>query len=300
MRRSTRIGRGLLWLPSLVLFVPWLPAVCRAQTARVTTPPDSSQCDSVVAAARVDSVEVGFFVSAGRIDGEMRREQTSMLQAVIGTAFIPPRPFRLTVFSGDARPRFFRVDGDSAVLRSPKVRGVYRVYLTKPGKMVRIVIVRASLMPGFDSAAASAIRAAGVTDDVLSVPESDDSMVVEVSFSTDSTLEARRLATAWFPRMPLVDARPMPSNPPFRLPDEAKQEGIENGDIVLRFVVGRNGEPTPGTVELVRGRSLALLRAAVAALPTQRFSPATIHGCAVAQTIDYAFNFLSLEPPPKD
>src|SRR5450755_4858553 len=104
-----------------------------------------------------------------------------------------------------------------------------------PGKIARIAVLRASLMPGFDTAAVSAIRAAALVDDVMSVPAGDDSMAVDISFSTDSVLGARRLATAWFPRMAVVDATPLASNPPIAFPEEAKQEGIENGDIVLRF-----------------------------------------------------------------
>jgi hypothetical protein len=99
--------------------------------------------------------------------------------------------------------------------------------------------------------------------------------------------------------MPVVDALPPSTNVPLRISEEAKQDGFENGDIVLRFVVDRDGEPIPATVELVRGRSLSLLKTAYAAVPSQHFTPATIHGCAVAQVVDYAFNFLSSEPPPK-
>jgi outer membrane biosynthesis protein TonB len=179
------------------------------------------------------------------------------------------------------------------------VSGAYRVYVAKPGKIKRIAVLRASLMPGFDTAAATAIRAASKVDDVMSIPEGDDSMVVDINFSIDSVAGARRLATAWFPRMPVVDASALADNPTPKFPDEARQEGFESGDIVLRFVVDRQGEATPGTVELVRGHSVGLLRAAVAALPSQRFTPARIHGCAVAQVVEYVFNFLSPEPPLK-
>lgn len=278
-----------------------VPISGRAQTPVPGAPlADSSRCDSVVAAARVDSIGVGFFLAVARVDpGVFDETKSALMKSAVGSAFIAPRPFRLSIFSGDARPRFLRVVRDTAILRSPTVSGTYRVSVRKAGKIARIAVLRASLMPGFDSAAASAIRAASIVDDVMSIPEGDDSMVVDVSFATDSVNGARRLATAWFPRMPVVDAKPLPNNPPFKLPEEAKQEGLENGDIVLRFVVDRRGEATPGTVELVRGRSLSLLKAAVQALPSQRFTPASIHGCAVSQLVEYAFNFLSTESPPK-
>ncbi len=261
---------------------------------------DSTRCDSIVAAARVDSTAAGLFISVGRVDpGEMTTARVSTMQTVIGAAFIAPRPFRLTVFGGSPSPRFLRLSRDTTVLRSPVVSGTYRVSIVRSGKIQRLAVLRASLMPGFDMAAASAIRAGALVDDVMSVPEGDDSMAVDVSFSSDSVPGARRLAMAYFPRMPVIDAVPLATSAPLKLPEDAKQEGIDEGDIVLRFVVDRQGEPMSSTVELVRGRSLALLRAAVTALPTQHFRPATIKGCAVAQVVEYAFNFFSPEPPPE-
>ena len=96
--------------------------------------PDSTRCDSVVAAARVDSVDVGLFVSAMRSDaGELSPSQGHLISGVIGSGFIPPRPFRLTVFSGPARMRSMRLlSSDTAIaLRAPTLTGVYRFLATK-------------------------------------------------------------------------------------------------------------------------------------------------------------------------
>jgi hypothetical protein len=297
----TPIRRFIVTLAAGCLALGCAMSVGRAQTSGAArSASDSSRCDSIVAAARVDSISVGFFVSAIRIDGgAFDRAKVATLQSVLGSAFIAPRPFRLTVFSGTARPRFLRIGRDTAVLHAPTVTGTYRVWVAKPSKVARIAVLRASLMQGLDTAAAMAIRSSSLVDDVMAVPDGEDSMVVDVSFSSDSVSGARRLATAWFPRMPVVDALPPSTNVPLKVPEEAKQDGFENGDIVLRFVVGRDGEPIPATVELVRGRSLSLLKTAYAAVPSQHFTPATIHGCPVAQVVDYAFNFLSAEPPPK-
>ena len=260
---------------------------------------DSTQCDSVVAAARVDSVDVGLFVSTLRSDGgELAAAQAQMVSGVIGSGFVPPRPFRLTVFSGPARMRSMRlVSSDTAIaLRAPTLTGVYRFLVTRGGGVARITTVRASLMPGFDSAAATSIREAGYVGGILVLPPDEDSMRVEVRFSTDSSAGARRLVAAFFPRLPIVDAVPRLDNPSAVFPEDAKRDSVTMGEVVLRFVVDRGGDPALETIEVVRATSLTFLKSALIALPLQRFVPATVRGCAVAQVVEYPFSFVAPEP----
>jgi hypothetical protein len=152
--------------------------------------------------------------------------------------------------------------------------------------------MRASLVPGFDSAAVAAILDMGTFHDILVPPEGDDSMRVDVRLSTDSTADARRMIVATFPRMPVIDAMPRRDNPPAAFPEDERADSVTSGEVVLRFVVDRTGMPDMTTIELVRATSLSFARAAVIALPSQRFEPATIHGCAVAQAVDYSFGFV--------
>jgi hypothetical protein len=51
-------------------------------------------------------------------------------------------------------------------------------------------------------------------------------------------------------------------------------------------------------IEVARATSIAFLRAALASLPTQRFAPARIHGCPVAQVVDYSFSFVQPDTKP--
>jgi outer membrane biosynthesis protein TonB len=113
-----------------------------------------------------------------------------------------------------------------------------------------------------------------------------------VRFSTDSTIDGHRIIAATFPRMPVVDAVPKRDNPPPAFPEDEKADSVTSGEVVLRFVVDRSGTPDLATIELVRATSLSFAKAAVIALPSQRFEPATIRGCAVAQVIDYSFSFV--------
>jgi TonB family protein len=92
--------------------------------------------------------------------------------------------------------------------------------------------------------------------------------------------------------MPVIDAMPRRDNPPAAFPEDEKADSVTSGEVVLRFVVDRTGTPDLATIELVRATSLSFARAAVMALPSQRFEPATIRGCAVAQAVDYSFGFV--------
>lgn len=294
MTLNRRAERGRVWLGALLL--------CSARVVAGQQPVvrDSTKCDSVVAAAHVDSVDVGLFISAMRSDGgELSASQTQLISGVIGGDFTPPRPFRLTVFSGPARMRSMRlVSSDTAIaLRAPNLTGVYRFVATKAAGVTRIMTVRASLMPGFDSAAATSIREAGYIGGILVPPPDEDSMRVEVRFSTDSSAGARRLVAAFFPRLPVVDAVPRLDNPAAVFPEDAKRDSVTMGEVVLRFVVDRGGDPALETIEVIRATSLSFLKSALVALPLQRFTPATVRGCAVAQLVEYPFSFVAPEPP---
>jgi outer membrane biosynthesis protein TonB len=116
-------------------------------------------------------------------------------------------------------------------------------------------------------------------------------MRAEVRFSTDSSLISRRITSASFPRMPVVNAVPLRDNPPPVFPEEEKGDSTVLGEVVFRFVVARDGQPVMETVELVRGSSLNFVRAALAILPQQKFTPATIRGCSVSQRVEYPFTF---------
>jgi len=127
---------------------------------------------------------------------------------------------------------------------------------------------------------------------VLVPPDDDDSMSVDIRMSTDSSVDARRMIAATFPRMPVSDAIPRRDNPPAQFPEDEKADSVTAGEAVLRFVVDPAGVPNLATIELVRATSLSFARAAIVALPLQRFAPATIRGCPVAQAIDYSFSFV--------
>jgi hypothetical protein len=255
---------------------------------------DSTKCDSIVGAARVGDEPAGLFLSVNRMDGSFSPVRAARVVQNVGAAFTPPKPFQLNVFSGPSRPRLFRrVTDDTAQLRSPTVTGVYRTTANSIGEIKRIEVIRPSLMPGFDSSAVRAIRATVENAALYAPMDASPTATFDIKFSTDSSGLAVRLFSADFPAMRMVDATPLPGAPSPMLPDSVEAEG----DVLLRFVVHRDGKPDLSTVEVLRTPSVDHLKAAFKVLPEHRFKPATIAGCAVAQRVDYAFVFRRSEPP---
>lgn len=285
-RRRASLRVVLIAAAALTLVVP---ARSRAQVG--TAMLDAATCDSLLAASRVDTVPVTFYTSLDAlITGELSRSRRIVLLSEILASFSMPEPFRLSVFSSGvpSTRALRRIGATQAELRAPTVTGVYRFWLTshpahgdKP--VTTAAVVRPSLVPGLDSAVLSALAKATVRT------ESD--MILQLRITTEPSDDAEPLSTAAFPRVRIVDALPLPSNPSPDFPEEERRAGRE-GEVVLRFVVDRNGQPVESTLELVRGTSAPFVNAALALVPRLRFSPAhVVDGCPVAQVVEYPIAF---------
>jgi hypothetical protein len=272
---------------------------------------DSTRCDSIVFAARRDSIRAALYVGVVTPTVESPADQRRVMSLAIGTGFVAPRPFRVSVFSGPAQMRTIRRLGSdtSTALRAPSVTGIYRAFVKRGTEAAKVEVLRASLVPGFDSAAIDAIRSGIVLVDVFQPPIGVDSIQLEVTFGTDSMPNSIKIVEAVFPRMPVIDAVPRPDNPPPKTPTPyialdallplvrgGGEDSTRRQDILLRFVVDRAGLPAMETIEVLRGNSMPYLRAALEALPLQRFTPARVNGCAVAQVMSYPFAFVSPTP----
>jgi glutamate:GABA antiporter len=262
--------------------------------ANAQGPVDTTKCDSIVLSSAVDSVPVAIFVSAARLDGVISSEQAAAIALSVAAGFTPPRPFRVSVFTGPAQMSAFkRISKDTVIeRRSPTVTGVYRFWSTRRSVLAKPFTIRASLVAGFDSAAVEAIQSAAMLREAVMPASGEDSMLVEIRFSTDSTRNAMRMVSAVFPVLPMTDAAPKQGNLRAAFPDAEKGDTTVRGEVVVRFVVDRDGTPIGETIEVIRGTSMAFLRAALTVLPEQRFSPARVHGCAVAQVVVFPFSFV--------
>jgi hypothetical protein len=286
----------------LGIAITLLGLASRAAVAQQTAKDSITRCDSSIAAKRVDSVALGLFFTATRVDGyELGTLQSQIVATAVATSFVAPMPFQVRVFEGPAQMRTIRRlhKDTSTAVRAPSVTGVYRFTSTRTQAVAHAETVRASLVTGLDSAMIAAIHDASMIKEVIDMPPDQDSMRVQIRVSTDSGFGSRRIATISFPRMAVVDAVPLRDNPGAIVPVGVQPDSAEG--ILLRFVVGQSGSPDLGTVELARGRSMPLLRAALEALSAQLFAPATIGGCAVSQVVYYPFSFgvAAQKTPPR-
>jgi Gram-negative bacterial TonB protein C-terminal len=260
--------------------------------------PDSTRCDSIVRSAAVDSAKTAIFVFADQTDYDWLFLNRGRIETRISRDFAAPRPFRLSVFEGPSLVRGLRISspGDSVgVRRGASVMGTYRVDVSSGG-IVKPLVVRSSLLPGFDSAMVRAIRTAALMGTALR-PPFGESWRLQVHVSTDSLEDSRRIAQGVFPVMLVRDASPLTTErPPF--PEAARADSLDHGEAVLRFVVDRDGKPALETVEIVRATSFEFARAAIVVLGAQTFNAATIRGCPVAQLVEFPFVFDSGDRPP--
>jgi TonB family protein len=78
--------------------------------------------------------------------------------------------------------------------------------------------------------------------------------------------------------------------PPAVYPPVLKSAGIE-GRVSLRFVVGTDGRPEAGTIQVLSSTNKAFEPPAIEVIKKSRFKPAKIRGTPVRQLVDQAVRF---------
>jgi hypothetical protein len=256
-------------------------------------------CDTVIAAAKTGETQAGIFLSVLDMGGNAQEKQLSRIQVNVGNEFVPPRPFKLSVFAGPSLMPGLRAIGSdtSNTVRSLTVTGIYRAAVGGGDSVPEVSVLRRSLMNGFDSAAVTAIRGAARVKDLF-IASTGSPLTFDIAFTSDSLPTSLRLFTGLFPSMPVRDATPAAAIAPLKYPELASGDSIR-ANVVLRFVVGVDGLVEPATLEAVRPAPLPFLKAAIESLAPQRFTPATVNGCPVAQQVDYPFAFLPSPGAPQ-
>ena len=295
------IRRALSSFASLVCVV-LLPAAAGAQQSASS----HQACDSVLRAARHDSVSVTARTYLLRRDGEVLTPRArSLLTETILAHFTAPNPLQLPVFSaGPVRMPMLRVEhleGDSIVYRAPVLYGVYDFSLLRNGGVSKVTVAVPTLAPEFDSKIVAAIL--GATSDstpaVVTRALDVDSVPLELRVSTgpeDTRLRvpSEPLFRAYFPQLRMVDAKPLGTNQPPVYPEEERDNG-DDGEVALRVVVDAQGVPLVATLEVLHATSPAFALAAARALARYRFAAAHVASCGVPQVIEIPFWF-SLRP----
>jgi TonB family protein len=293
------------WLSLMVSGAAVVVAAASPAHARQRTVP-LEPCDSVLKAARTDSVFVGARAYLLRRDGEplTSRARTLLVEAIL-SRFTAPKPLQVPVFAaGPVRTRMLRVErlpGDSIVLREPLLYGVYDFSLLRDGAVSKVTVAVPTLAPEFDARIVAGI--AGLTADSTPalVPRALDldSLALELRITTGPEDTRIRVPpavvfTAHFPLLRLVDAKLTGTNPPPIYPREERDDG-QDGDVMLRVIVDAAGTPRIETLEVLHATSPAFALAAARALARYHFTPAHVGACPVPQVVEIPFWF-SLRP----
>ena len=268
--------------------------------------PSAGSCDSVLRAARADSVPITARVYLTRRDGEMLPPRARLLLAeALLTRFEPPMPLQLPVFGpGPAQLRILRretLGGDSLTIREPVVHGTYTFTIHRNGRVDSIATRTPTMVPGFDERVIAAIRSASADSAVAAIGHAldQDSLVLDLRVTTgpeDTRLRVppATLFAATFPRLRLVDAKPLSPAPIPYYPEDERDEG-RDGDVLLRVVVDGSGAPVIPTLEVLHATSSSFALAAAKTLARYHFAPAHVGTCPVPQVVLLPFWF-SLRP----
>ena len=268
--------------------------------------PDGSSCDSVLRAARADSIAVTARLYLTRRDGELLPQRVRRLLAeTFAARFEPPVPLQLPVFGhGPAELRILRretLGGDSLTSREPVVYGTYTFMIRRNGSVDSIATSTPTMVPGFDGRVIAAIRGTSADSALAAIGHAldQDSLVLDLRITTGSEDTRLRvlpaiLFEAMFPRLRLVDAKPLPPVPLPQYPQDERDDG-RDGDVLLRVVVDGSGAPVISTLEVLHATSPAFALAAAKTLARYHFAPAHVGACTVPQVVLLPFWF-SLRP----
>jgi hypothetical protein len=275
-------------------------------TAQSAPGAGAASCDSVLRAARADSIAVTARAYLTRRDGERLPSRARLLlaQAILGR-FEPPQPLQLPVFGpGPAQLRILRretLGGDSLAIRAPVVYGWYAFPIRRDGTVGTVVPMNPTMVPGFDERVAAAIKGA-VTDSVMAAVGhalDQDSLTLDLRITTEPEDSRVRVPpatvfAATFPRLRLVDAKPVGTIPLPKYPRDELDDGGD-GEALLRVVVDGSGAPLIPTIEVLHATSPAFGFEAAKTLARYHFTPAHVGACTVPQVVLLPFWF-SLRP----
>lgn len=263
-------------------------------------------CDSIFRAARQDSVAVtARAYLLRRDDGVLTPRARSLLEEALLAHFMAPVPLQVPVFSaGPVQMRMLKVEhleNDSIGPRAPLLYGIYDFSLLRDGGLSKVTVSVPTMAPEFDSKVEESILAATADRPLAMVLRvlDRDSIPVELRISTgpgDPRLRVpgATIFTAFFPRLRLVDAKPVGTNRPPAYPSEERDDG-DDGEVAIRAVVDTSGLPLIPTFEVLHATSPAFSLSAARALAEYRFTPAHVGACHVPQVVEVPFWF-SLKP----
>ena len=165
----------------------------------------------------------------------------------------------------------------------------------RDGSVRQVHLSRSSYVPALDSALLRAVRAAGAESAFgpfdSSMTGESVLLIAEVAFGLEDSIRAG--IDAALMRRPRHHAMQLPRIiEPQRLPRfvSARAAGSTLGFVDMSFAVSATGLVLPGTVEFTRVTTRTLARAVLEVLPSWRFVPSTIAGCAIPSLVSQSFS----------
>jgi TonB family protein len=278
------------------------PGIAGGQNAARAT----ASCDSVLLAARVDSVAVTARAYLVSRDGTVLppRARKLLLESIL-SHFTPPQPLHLPVFAAGPAPmrmlRPERLSDDTVPMREPVLYGVYDFTILRSGVVTQVLPSVRTMAPDFDERVAAAISAAAVDSIPAEVARGlgADAIQLELRISTGPADSRFRvppvtLFSAIFPRLRLVDATTVGVKPLAAYPEDERDDG-RDGEVLLRVVIDATGAALVPTLEIEHATSSAFALAAARTVARYHFAPAHVGKCNVPQVIEIPFWF-SLRP----
>ena len=289
------------------LVIAWI-LLCLGNALPVAAQPaaGAAECDSVLRAARADSIAVTARAYLTRQDGDIlpSRVRMVLIEAIL-SHFEVPKPLQLQVFgAAPAQLRILRretLSGDSLAMRAPVVYGWYAFAIRRDGTVGRVTAMTPSMVPGFDERVAAAI--AGAVEDSVMVTVGlaldQDSLTLDLRITTGpedwrARVPPATVFAATFPRHRLVDAKPVGRLPLPQYPQDERDDG-RDGEALIRVVVDGTGAPLIPTVEVLHATSRAFGFEAAKTVARYHFAPAHVGACTVPQVVLLPFWF-SLRP----
>jgi hypothetical protein len=266
----------------------------------------AAACDSVLRTAHADSIPVTARAYLTRQDGELLPSGVRLLltEAIL-SRFETPKPLQLQVFgAGPTQLRILRretLTGDSVAIRAPVVYGWYVFPIRRNGTVGKVTTMTPTMVPGFDERVAAAITDAVADTAMATVGRAldQDSLMLGLRITTgpeDARVRVRpaTVFAAMFPRLRLVDAKPVGRIPLPQYPQDERDDG-RDGEALLRVVVDGSGAPVIPTMEVLHATSPAFGFEAAYTLARYHFAPAHVGACTVPQVVVLPFWF-SLRP----
>jgi hypothetical protein len=267
-------------------------AALAAATAAAPAAAQPGRCDSVLAAPAPDSVTHTVAVTPTLVD-TAQGVPPSLLALVaqgVAQAFVPPRPLAMWIYEAAPTP------AGAAPQGYPVLHGDYVAVLHRDGRLAGAAVLGSSLDAAFDRALLAAVARVDSIGYRFPPPASmaGDSAFVRLRVGPSTGAQGEvPMFRARVPRRTFSEAHTEGPPPPVGYSPEALAAGAR-GVVTVWFVVDSAGAPVARSVQVLRADHPLLLRMVLDELPTLRYRPTRVAGCAVATHVAEAFD---IAPP---